>query len=626
MGRSDHGCASSRPLLVPDDAQPGTYTPSPETAQTAATCILTSPPTIARSSFCAVSAGTAPFTMSTTTMEPSPGIVYSHRTGTSQASGYNIGKISDETLDLLSPDQKCAPNSLPSANRLRPKGSFTSYHKPIRSEWPRSSASMSDPQRELAARSTTPSDAGPDVSIGMALGSPSHPPDYTMASWSQFMPTVTTTVESWGSNRDDDPPKSKSRKWGLFSRTRSKRGKLPDARLKEDDKGSPSASSVHRPRKQLDNGAQDERDSFYSRPRPLAKSRTDPIMGERSRSPQTLLARRGTSSPLAKDVGEKTGQRQKGERDFRSPSPESPSFDQLLDISIPDVTMERYSVMFSHLIEDRSTTSLLARRQATRDKLKAIQEGQTLTQLSASSGSSPRAPILRKNGPLLQLALPDRDPGPLLSPLQRSNTFPAALSSPSQANSKAGEESRDQLDAPLHVAASTRPNAGKIQVAAATSLPAERPRLISKFHQRSSSDQGVASAPTPLATSRHLRARDKPPGSEAKISPQTWNTAHPPHSAPVAATPLPTAGDVVPLDQEPDKAPVQDPVQVSIERQISVSRQQQALLGPLQKQMSRRRRVNETKSSTPHFIDPWQDPKLSPALHRMSERAVVEGA
>ncbi|KAM4056738.1 hypothetical protein HRG_003605 [Hirsutella rhossiliensis] len=588
--------------------------------------------------------------MSTSAKEHSSGVIDSPPTPAAEASGSDAGRDIDDALDFLSPHQKAAPNSLPSVNRLRPKGSFTSYHKPLRSETPTSSTSTPGiSQREQAVRSTTPSDTGSDtgvIGIGMALGSPTHPPDYAITPWQPFLPTMTTTVESLSSFKDD-PSKSKSRKWGIFTRTRSKRSKIPDARLRDDPTSSRSASPVQQPPKQLDNVAQDGRDAAFSpRRKPLAKSRTDPTMGERTSSPRAVLTRRGTSSPLARDAGDKTGQRHKDTRDFRSPSPGSPYSDQLLDISIPDVTMERYSIMFGHLIENRSTTSLLARR---RDRLKSIQEDEGLAQQSASSGPSPGTPALESNVSPKQLASPESAPGPRLSPRQRSSTFPAALSAPPQTSLKTKGESQEQFGTPLHVAASTRLGGGKEKAAATTSLPAERPRLISKFHQRSSSDQGLAPTPSPLAVDTRLQVSTRSPSVaadtrlqvstrspsvESKISPRTWNTAHPPLSPPQAAPspppavrPLPasSARSGTPSDQEPDMAPAQDPVEVSIARQISVSRQQQALLGPLQKQLPQSKCVNETKSSRPRFIDPWQDPKASPALHRMSERVVVEG-
>jgi hypothetical protein len=48
----------------------------------------------------------------------------------------------------------------------------------------------------------------------------------------------------------------------------------------------------------------------------------------------------------------------------------------LLNINIPTIEMERYSVMFSGVLQKSGTTqsSLLARRQATLDKLKTVNE------------------------------------------------------------------------------------------------------------------------------------------------------------------------------------------------------------------------------------------------------------
>ena len=53
---------------------------------------------------------------------------------------------------------------------------------------------------------------------------------------------------------------------------------------------------------------------------------------------------------------------------------------QLLDVDIPSVEMERYSVMFGNLLPKPAgmSSSLLARRQATLDKLKTVNEALAL--------------------------------------------------------------------------------------------------------------------------------------------------------------------------------------------------------------------------------------------------------
>jgi hypothetical protein len=47
----------------------------------------------------------------------------------------------------------------------------------------------------------------------------------------------------------------------------------------------------------------------------------------------------------------------------------------LLDITLPDITMERYSVMFGNLLQsDPSRSSLLARRQGNAEKVKPLKD------------------------------------------------------------------------------------------------------------------------------------------------------------------------------------------------------------------------------------------------------------
>jgi hypothetical protein len=60
----------------------------------------------------------------------------------------------------------------------------------------------------------------------------------------------------------------------------------------------------------------------------------------------------------------------------RSDHTEKPYNGQMLDVDIPSIQLERYSVMFGSVLQKPTSTasSLLARRQATLDKLKTVNE------------------------------------------------------------------------------------------------------------------------------------------------------------------------------------------------------------------------------------------------------------
>ncbi|KAF2445153.1 hypothetical protein P171DRAFT_444046 [Karstenula rhodostoma CBS 690.94] len=149
-------------------------------------------------------------------------------------------------------------------------------------------------------------------------------------------------------------------------------------------------------------------------------------------------------------------------------SPQLPGGKPLLNVDIPTVHMERYSVMFSDLLEPQITNaspSLLQRRQGTADKVKPLNglsvkgnEGQSGNGLQRRSTTSPSLPA---KSPSAQLSLfpsnPSRAPSPHIitnqpRPLQRSKTAPAVsptqLHFPFQSTKKAAPQEIDYPDTP----------------------------------------------------------------------------------------------------------------------------------------------------------------------------------
>ncbi|PHH71144.1 hypothetical protein CDD80_5488 [Ophiocordyceps camponoti-rufipedis] len=512
--------------------------------------------------------------------------------------------------------------------RLRSESSsFTPYHRPIRSETPRSSHStvapsledLASPPAASMAQSADPPETGV-IAIGMALGSPSQLPTSSTAVWpyanGSCVPTVTTTVEAQIPKRSDST-KSKSRKWGIF-RSRSKRDKSHDEDRKNQSSSAPSSASHQvRATSTVDRAAHD---SPKRTPKTLVKPRAESTpASERSKSPLAFL------TTAASRDGQKENRRRRDTVEiFQSPSPPSPASDKLLDVDIPDVTMERYSVMFSHLLENRSTNSLLARRQATRDRIKALREGegQPPSEPSQASSSFPNIMISGSCIPPLRLGPTEGSDGLKPSYRQRSNTLPVILSSPVQTDFEAADPSQNQSqeEMPRHVAASVRRGDSK-KSKAHKDEGRGRPILISKYHQRSMSEQSMTIAPTSPPSSVSKRVSRPPSGHE-------WKSAHPPlsdSSTPSAFSPPGVRSVSSPSEVSPPAAngSSKDPVEMSIARQISVSRQQRAMLGTLQRQVFESKRLNETKSATPHLVDPVRNPE-SPVF-RQGESAVVEG-
>ncbi|KAH8802682.1 hypothetical protein F5884DRAFT_755998 [Xylogone sp. PMI_703] len=127
---------------------------------------------------------------------------------------------------------------------------------------------------------------------------------------------------------------------------------------------------------------------------------------------------------------------------------QNPDDSLLLNVEIPKTELERYSIMFGSVLQHEapvSSSSLLARRQATLEKLKTVSDALAVTEkvtekektvrsrraTSPQPGKSPALSLFP--GAPTHLYIKDHDPLPRRpTPLQRSNTSPAALS-PSRA-------------------------------------------------------------------------------------------------------------------------------------------------------------------------------------------------
>ncbi|PHH64828.1 hypothetical protein CDD81_3894 [Ophiocordyceps australis] len=573
-----------------------------------------------------------------------------------------------------SPSQTAS--ALPFAIRSRPGAQFTPYHRPIRSETPSSLDQRpgSTPLEQTSSFLLEPTDENAEtgiIAIGMALGSPSHSPAQpiaqedvttatTMTEWGQrqFMPTVTTTVEALSPQREEALRVNKPRKWGFFTRSRSKRNKEGQTRPEVQEKANPAAAAAASPPPGLlrsfssagrSRKAKEKKEST-DRTRQLALV-TSPIAEApmaNQRQIQTLeLSKTNVDKPLqprshTRHVLQKPS---KFNVDKEKPlvAPPLPP-EPLLDIEIPDVSMERYSVMFSHLLDNRSTTSLLARRQATWDKLKALREEETQPKRLGPARASPRpAPTPR------MLRVPrEGTQGQARAMHRRSNTCPPLLPSPSPSNFEFTQGSAEQA-----AWQQDQDQDGRVSSPREAPTVSDRPRLISKFHQQPSPKHAKEDAKEDENMTRrlilskeqgHFQVRTaSPPSSQkaastaplasgkrrpsaAQSTPRTVaSAAHaepsPPNSP--VKTLRSSIGSFLDEDEDLD-AVTQAPVQVSVARQISVSRQQRPLLGALQRHALEHGRINETRAVVPRLVDPRKDPASPQALHRKSERVVVE--
>jgi hypothetical protein len=208
--------------------------------------------------------------------------------------------------------------------------------------------------------------------IGIALGSPTATSHSTSASTSQVAsdnlaqnPQMdrygNTSAVTLGTTRE--PTKPKVSRWKSFFRKAS----------------SPLSMSQSSPR---------EKQPFYQLDQPAAAARADsphdasPVSESKSRQEEQA----SSVSPTAYDPeirasrktsvvygGSETGPDGQA-RQRAATAPSQPSTPGLLDIAIPDIQMERYSVMFSGVLGPSNRSSLLERRQPNAEKVKPLNQ------------------------------------------------------------------------------------------------------------------------------------------------------------------------------------------------------------------------------------------------------------
>jgi hypothetical protein len=222
------------------------------------------------------------------------------------------------------------------------------------------------------------------MEIGMALGSPTHQP----TDW-QTQTRFETITRSPSPDMMDDssmgglvaPPKPKASKWkilgGIFGgRKHSASQATPFYQLQPEPTQMPVAP-------QADFVSFGEPTTSEARPKSRGRGRT---LSERKTKKNKPDLKRAETAPLRFDFQENGQQRTATPEitleggplmdNVRSGHTEKPYNGQMLDVDIPSIQLERYSVMFGSVLQKPTSTasSLLARRQATLDKLKTVNE------------------------------------------------------------------------------------------------------------------------------------------------------------------------------------------------------------------------------------------------------------
>jgi hypothetical protein len=574
-----------------------------------------------------------------------------------------------------------------------------SYHIPIRGKAPSPDSSPDSRSRSPPAttivRTTTPDSLSEPaetglVTIGMALGSPSHPPGPEMRP-RQITRAMTASAAApipepqQQQAREEAQVKGKTRKWGIFGRSKTtKRGRSAT----ESATTSPPSTTQQQfgisPPPQANFVRQGSPQVVASpvRNKPMVtRSQTAPLIGEvpASRKKNTGTSYQTTQMarkplpvqptsverkplPPAKSVGNK-------------PKP------QLLNVDIPSIEMERYSIMFGSVLQPNSgSSSLLARRQATLEKLRMLKDEATREEEGLALKPPPRratSPNPGRQSPSFSLfpSTPGKASSPQVpSPRGRSYTSPALLPSPSQLHFALSPQEAEIYLQRNGTPTTSSPRVKQRSATTPDRFERESSRERAKLHKpRSSSKlrnpQVLVESPrsvddetsTSNPDSKPLPAvqEDEPQWqmvSQSSLASSNSAAVSDPNSVPRShsATSTPVQDAKKKAEDEAQKA-LRDAVENSIRRQISMSQQQRQMLrpqhlnaSPLASSTSNRKdaspqgvgiaknviprvvvgsneRLSETKSSTPTLVHPGALGP-SPLTNRKSERIVLDNA
>ncbi|KAF3072331.1 hypothetical protein CFAM422_005340 [Trichoderma lentiforme] len=660
------------------------------------------------------------------------------------------------STDQISLDSKATISVDRSASTRHLEGrAIRQYHIP----YPREISSPASISKNTPTSSSLapPSITGGDTptTIGMALGSPSHPPGSAEAPWNQTQ--VLTTVTSGGDASESNPnpngmSRSMSKRWNPFSRTKSKRSKpadSPASRAAGTDSG-----------KSMDLGS---------------RTNLSKIGGDRESDRKGSAARKDSSGSLSRHPVPEIPVLP---RDTAAPTREAPAPPQiqieqpkqlqsLLSIEIPTIEMERYSIMFGNILQkqqqqyqyflqqaqesqppkepleaqveqtaklqevqeapevqevqevqeiqvpqrpeapkrpapsprpQRSNSKELEKpeepqeSQQSQDSLQSLQQPpqqsprpslpdrrqikiQNLNLPAAKSYRDRSIPIeivrrgsspLPESTPSESLAVPNQAPAgnpPRGSSRRRSNTTPAAVVNfptpamykvPAQQRKRTTSVSTPSNDEPPLPAPSD-----------AETTPERRERLISKFHRKESPSEqpSIPKVTDQLSESpASVSTQPQPPQPRSILKKPSGPPPPPPTNR--AAEPIAASQEAAPPkhqhqhqmsmasirtdagEEEVEKA-LYEAVEISIARQISVSRQQRKMLVPLNRSTSRRnpgepapdaasnikldknKRLVETRTAVPVLVHPASRanaPQGGGGGYRKSSRVVLEGA
>lgn len=459
--------------------------------------------------------------------------------------------------------------------------------------------------------------SSPFDGIGIALGSPNHPDQFfhqpLRPENDKFPPTPATTPPA-------ELQRTKSRKWGFLSRSKSKRVTVANPDYTQ--QWSEPSPATPTPITSLYRGLSLRRK--YKRPAPRSHTQSaSTSSGQSGQSGRNTSPRRQPTGEIRRAVTHHGPPSERSKHNFSRPST-SIQRQPVIDVEIPNIKMERYSVMFSGLLQrqEEASSSLLARRQATLARLRAIED-------SIDAGSKAVPAVSEKP------ASPGRSRSntyPVLSTISSKNTAPI-ISKDVFVNDKRRPENQPQSTKTPITGSSTDEN---------------RPPLVSKFHPIITSPEAMISPKDDMPWDDSKIRRYAPSPSSAGSAKNFTRTRAESMAVNKITSPLNIPARSTSLSK-PEynlvrKKSAEDVYEVSIARQISVSREQRKLLEPLYEDkvqgglrppnyknaaakisIDGTKRLAETKSATPRYIHPSLDAPLVQEMHRRSERVIVEG-
>ncbi|KAG8669987.1 hypothetical protein FPOAC2_09330 [Fusarium poae] len=635
--------------------------------------------------------------------------------------------FSDHSLD----NKRVSRDDLALILKSTRKGNVTAFHIPIHGRLPSPDLSprTSSLSTTTLVRTSTPDSVGDTgeigvIAVGMAIGSPSHMGDSVPAPWNPQNRAMNAAVDAPESIQESEPkPASepveehdqKHRKWGIF-RSKSKRGTRPEKPQRSltdsnasttslTSSGLPSSvsgePSSRRPPKHKPIVIRSHTEPTISQPTQVAEESPLPTQtpSQATFSPSKLGKEKATTEIKAtketkpKEPGSGGMGRKMSLRAFRGDSskkraqrvavppsspPPMPAIPRsLLDVEIPDVKMDRYSVMFNSVLQPQqgSASSLLARRQANLDHLKmvkdAITENRDFRRPRRATSPQP-SPNFVPTGDQMK---------PLPSPRFRANTSPAPYDSASFVQTP--EILTHEAKAQVVTLSRTEVQHGKF----ASQATHYQPVLVSKFNRRPSGTNverislvpKIHPSPPRAVVSPEKFSRQNSPytpvsgavpvspehtddekdvhvakGRNTSPSQASWQMASPPASvtssnAGASRRFSPSSSLSSPKKKSSDtdaQEALRNAVEISIARQISVSQQQRKMLHPLKSNPSVRHRRNgspatsgpgyipieegerlaETRSSTPVLVNPRELTNSPDAYqtHRKSEMVIFE--